>query len=224
MPHQDIPRPTSDLLRAAARLSAKQREVLLALKEKPRGALVEDLAAALGMHANTVRGHLEELVVSGVAWSTPVPGGGRGRPRNVYYSRAPRQSAVTNEYVTLVELLAENLENSDVESARRIGRTWAKRTRCPGDSATDWQGAKEALTAKLRDMGFDPAPRETAEEVGLNACPFITPDGRRPSPVICAMHEGYLQEAAAPMRVELLDFDRPGQCGARFTPPPEDAS
>ena len=74
----------------------------------------------------------------------------------------------------------------------------------------------------LREMGFDPVQRPdtsvgSVRELGLNACPFITAQGERPEPVICAMHEGFLDEGIGDVQVELRPHDRPGQCGARLT-------
>ena len=54
-------------------------------------------------------------------------------------------------------------------------------------------------------------------EVGLNACPFIAEAGTRPAPVVCALHEGFLDQGAGDVKVELIPHDRPGQCGTRLT-------
>ncbi|UWE74355.1 helix-turn-helix domain-containing protein [Corynebacterium diphtheriae bv. gravis] len=43
-------------------LSQRQRATLNALSAFPQGAQVSEIAASLGLHVNTVRGHLEELV------------------------------------------------------------------------------------------------------------------------------------------------------------------
>lgn len=58
------------------------------------------------------------------------------------------------------------------------------------------------LYRTMRDMGFDPVTsvEQFAEEgrttVQLHACPFVTA-GIQPSPFVCAIHDGYLDQAAA---------------------------
>ena len=50
-------------------------------------------------------------------------------------------------------------------------------------------------------MGFDPVTSidrfsQTGEtDLELHACPFVTA-GIRPSPFVCAIHDGYLEQAA----------------------------
>lgn len=213
-----IPRPTAELLHAAARLSVKQREVLEALREFPEGARVDELGDALGMHVNTIRGHLDELIKDGVVFSTSAAAGGRGRPRQVYFARSPRQDRVAVEYIPLVEVLAQLLPDSDVNTAREAGRAWARHAAAvlPPESRIG------ELLSRLREMGFDPKLRDGGNEVGLYACPFIAVGGQRPAPMICAMHAGYLQEVCASDAVSLVPFDRPGQCGVHFSKNPGD--
>ena len=62
MIHPPRPRPVTELFPESLRLSPKQRAVLDALDEFPNGAKVGEIAKTLGMHTNTARGHLEELV------------------------------------------------------------------------------------------------------------------------------------------------------------------
>nr|WP_244660092.1 LuxR C-terminal-related transcriptional regulator [Corynebacterium diphtheriae] len=52
-------------------LSQRQRATLNALSAFPQGAQVSEIAASLGLHVNTVRGHLEELVTK--IWFVPLP-------------------------------------------------------------------------------------------------------------------------------------------------------
>ncbi|MEX3505345.1 helix-turn-helix transcriptional regulator [Corynebacterium sp. LK2510] len=213
MDTERTPRPTEDLLRAAATLSTKQREVLAAVRSFDGGALIDDLSSALAMHPNTVRGHLDALLAEGVIAVMTVPGTGRGRPRHKYVVRVPRRSSVTSEYVSLVEVLTQSLPEGDIDAAREIGRNWARATGAvPGE---------QELGAHLRDMGFAPYEREAPGEIGLTACPFVTEAGQRPTPLICAMHEGFLREVTGSEEVDVMPFDRPGECGARVPSSPE---
>lgn len=208
-----LPRPTTELLSNAARLTARQREVLELLRKYPQGAHVDELGEALDMHVNTTRGHLDELVREGLVLARPSLGGERGRPRQRYFARAPLQDCVNLEYATLVEVLTNALPDLDAERARELGKAWARHT--TAREATAENGAIDVLNA-LRDMGFDPSLREGGDDVGINACPFITAEGGRPHPAVCALHEGYLQEIIPSRKVVLIPFDRPGQCGVRI--------
>ena len=69
-----VPLPTAELMRRAAELSPKQREVLDALDSFPEGALLSELSKELGIHVNTVRGHVDELAERGlVGWRVASP-------------------------------------------------------------------------------------------------------------------------------------------------------
>lgn len=78
---RQAPKPTTELFRESLHLSPRQREVLDALHTFPDGATVAELSKQLGMHANTVRGHLDELQMQGAVRHArpPSPAAG-GRP------------------------------------------------------------------------------------------------------------------------------------------------
>lgn len=47
-----------------------------------------------------------------------------------------------------------------------------------------------------------PDPASTrVREIGLNTCPFIVEEGVRPAPVVCALHEGFLDRGAGDVEV-----------------------
>ena len=73
------PQPATELFSESLQLSLKQREVLDALQAFPQGAGSAELAATLGMHVNTARGHLDELVARGAVRVSSLPAEGRGR-------------------------------------------------------------------------------------------------------------------------------------------------
>lgn len=218
MVRRRAPRPASQLTAAAAELSAKQREVFHALQAFPDGAQVTELSHNLGMHINTVRGHLDELIARGLVSRRQAHTVGRGRPSHIFTARVPRGSEVASEYIELVEMLTGMLAGGDLEQAREIGKQWAAKST---DLPTDVDEGTEALVRLLRAMGFDPLPREAAtaegaREVGLRACPFIGPDGELPDRTVCALHAGYLDGRAGELKVDLKPFDRLGECGARI--------
>lgn len=208
MAPQSSPRPATELFPESLQLSPKQREVLNVLQTFPDGARAAEIATALGMHVNTARGHLDELVTREAVRVVTAPAQGRGRPSLIFRVRVPDNRAIAREYISLIETLSSALYESDElspeswEQAREIGRRWAQQMEVEG---RQWDSVEEALTPlylKLRDMGFDPSPgepRETADQavvadIELNACPFVIGD-RRPSKFVCAIHEGFIREA-----------------------------
>lgn len=199
------PRSSTELFPEALRLSPKQREVLNVLQEYPQGARAADIAKDMDMHVNTARGHLDELVHVGAVRVITAPAKGRGRPSLIFQVRIPDNRSVAEEYVTLISVLAEMLADKEElndyasEQARAIGRKWAASTH------QDQFPSANALTPlyrKMRDMGFDPTASTTElEEKGqtdmeLHACPFVAA-GIKPSPFVCAIHDGFLEQVAA---------------------------
>lgn len=236
-----IPRPTTDLFPESLNLSPKQREVLNVLQSFPEGARAIEVADRLGMHVNTARGHLDELVSKDAVRVVTAPASGRGRPSLIFRVRIPDNREVANEYVTLIELLIsilsdkETMSPEDTEKARQIGRHWARQMKMDGRAFDSVDDTVHVLYQKLREMGFDPDIRSEAPAHGdddnsdggavlsLNACPFVTEQGKRPSPFLCAIHEGFMREALGDLPeqpgkvvISLSPFDAPGQCGITF--------
>lgn len=219
------PRPAVELFPESFQLSAKQREVLDVLQTFPAGARSIDLADALGMHVNTVRGHLDELIARGAVSATTAPAQGRGRPSLVFQVRIPDNRAIAQEYISLVEVLTEMVVGHTTPSpealdkAREIGRSWARRMADAGTEVSTVPEALDLLAGRLRDLGFDPTlvagddGDSTAVDIHLQACPFVTGEGR-PSLFVCAMHEGFLQESmgSVPVTLALRPFAPAGAC------------
>lgn len=196
-----MPRSSTELFPESLKLSPKQREVLKALQSYPEGAKAADVATKLGMHVNTVRGHLDELVLRKAVRVVTAPAKGRGRPSLIFQVRIPDNKSIAEEYVSLIGIMAEiladkdELEDWESEKAHTIGRNWAKSMRAQGADLSTPEEARNILFRKLRDMGFDPVTRKddesTITKVDLNACPFVA-SGVRPSPFLCAIHDGFL--------------------------------
>ena len=64
MERRHAPRPSGELIAAVHRLTAKQVDVFHEVQRHPEGVQVAEIGEALGMHPNTVRGHLDELMLS----------------------------------------------------------------------------------------------------------------------------------------------------------------
>lgn len=188
------PRPATELFPESLKLSPKQREVLSTLQVLSSGARASEVAEALGMHVNTARGHLDELVAHGAARAFSAPASGRGRPSLIFQVRVPDNRAVAKEYVTLIEMMAESI---DPGAAREIGRKWAERMNLDNKGPADVDSAASLVHAMLRDLGFDPTLPEQSETwetttLELRSCPFVKEDGKRPSDFVCQVHDGFL--------------------------------
>ncbi|SER78427.1 helix-turn-helix transcriptional regulator [Corynebacterium cystitidis] len=210
------PRPATDLLPEMLKLSPKQTEVLATLQSFPRGARAADIAERLGMHVNTARGHLDELVAKDAVRVTSAPAAGRGRPSLIFQVRVPDNRTIAEEHIELIELLVGLVENSSssdeaVERARAVGAQWAATIKSEEETWSTAADTIAGLNQRLREMGFDPQVVEhgthcaddpisdssPSAEITLHSCPFVSADGTTPSPFICAVHEGFLQERIA---------------------------
>lgn len=224
MERTHAPRPAGDLLNAVGRLSLKQLEVFHVIQENPDGLQVAEIGKALGMHPNTVRGHLDELMAAGVVNRHVAPAPGRGRPSHVYTARVAHTNMASKAIIALVEVLASTVASGDTDTAKDLGRQWAGRVnqRRHDNLRVDLDTATRHTAQTLREMGFDPVLRPECSnarvrELGLHACPFVAERGTRPATVVCALHEGFLDQGAGDVKVELLPHDRPGECGARLS-------
>lgn len=228
------PRSAADLFPNSLRLSPKQREVLSTLQEFPDGARAAEIAAQLGMHVNTARGHLEELLAKEAVRTVTAPAKGRGRPSLIFQVRVPDNSAVAREYISLIEVLTRTLGNpehpeaEELDRAREIGHQWAAHMVATEQS---WRTIDEALNPlfqKLRDMGFDPSlsqePTSDAEgerraNLDLLSCPFVA-GNTHPSPLVCAIHEGFIRHVVGvdgPVSVRLRPFSAAGRCSVNLS-------
>lgn len=219
MERETAPQPATALVSQTGALSSKQREVFQAIQERPEGMQVSELSSELGMHVNTVRGHLDELMAHGVVARQILPSPGRGRPSHVYTTRAPRTDLAATALIALVEVLISTQAENDTEVAEQLGRQWAQRAQQVFDTGQgkDLTTVTSTTLEVLRDLGFDPEVRRESSgpkvsEIALRACPFITEAGQRPAPIVCALHAGFVAGGIDTHRVELLPFYRPGAC------------
>src|SRR4051812_31135819 len=87
-----------------------------------------ELARRLGIHANTVRLHLERLREAGLVDVEPVHRGTGGRPQHVYSlaAGAPGLGFDPPSYTLLAGLLAAMAERigADADDAAAAGRAW----------------------------------------------------------------------------------------------------
>lgn len=194
-----------------------------ALRDAPDGLDVQELAARLDLHPNTVRWHLGALADLGVVSSSPVPHRGRGRPRIVYRAEPEVEAGTGDEYRLLATVLSGTLAATDdgPQAAERAGREWGRflaPRRPPLARASD-EEARRAVTTLLDEQGFRPEP--CPEGVLMRRCPFHDLAESQPE-IVCAVHKGLidgaLAELGSDLRISRLDvFVEPDVCVARLS-------
>lgn len=202
-----------------------RQAVLQAIRDTDHPLAVAEIAEQVGLHVNTVRGHLELLVHLGVVSRQTEHRGGRGRPR-VLYELAPEEPRRQDAYQTLATALANELSilgGPDQQTADEAGRLWAealvREGRLRPTSSPD--EAVQQVTALFSDLGFDASTDPLSDRIYLKACPYAAI--REAFPGVCDIHLGLMRGSLAVIGSELSvrDFDvevRPGLCVAHLGP------
>lgn len=152
---------------------------------------VAELCEATGLHANTVREHLQRLIDAGYVVSETERRTTRGRPRVLY-------SAATG---------AEASSPVAQRKARDAAvRGDLLRRMIPGTAPDGLTGEAlhqlDALVEDLIEEGFDPLVDADALTIDLSPCAHAENQGRA---VVCGVHlgvmQGVLAEAGGPLAV-----------------------
>ncbi|MGH2703843.1 MAG: helix-turn-helix transcriptional regulator [Actinomycetota bacterium] len=212
--------------------------IAFALRSAP--ATVSEVAAAVGVHVNTARAHLERLHRGGLVTVERSPPRGRGRP-GVFYRlspEAPVSDVVGREYRFLAEVLLGivrgNAGKSAAAQANRSGRAWGRHLAAadaprPG-GAPDPTGAARHLSMMHDRLQFAPelqSPDHHGWVLLLHNCPFRELVEKNHD-VICSFHLGFarglLEAVDAPLEAASLDpFVEPDLCRLSLSVPPERA-
>ena len=182
---------------------------------------IGEIAETLGVHANTVRFHLEALLESGRVERTTAASGRPGRPHQLFTVVARMDPGGRRNYRMLSEVLVSAVADGRSPQARatEIGRRWGRQH--ASTYAATAESSADRLVALLDDVGF--APERTDEsQIALHHCPFLDL-AERHSDVVCAIHLGLMQGAMQAWGsrdgVEALEpFVQPDLCLTRLTP------
>jgi len=155
------------------RLGPTRADVLHHLRDAGHPLPVAEISAAVGLHPNTTRFHLDSMVASGLVTRTVEARSQPGRPRVLYASVAGHR---TDQYrglaAALVHHLAADLPDR-LDRARTAGRAWGDQLRVERDPV----GAEppvERLVSVMRNLGYEPEyVAEPAPTVVLRPCPFL---------------------------------------------------
>jgi predicted ArsR family transcriptional regulator len=189
------------------RESERQLAVLKALGDETRYAMYEelarstaalsasDLADSLGIHANTVRLHLERLREVGLVDVEAVHRGTVGRPQHLYFlsAGAPGLGFDPPAHALLAGLLAALAERvgADPADAADTGHAWG----AEAGTRTRTRSCLRALEQELHRLGFEPAvgPGDGTSEGGARIdflhCPFRELAEAYPE-LVCSLHRG----------------------------------
>lgn len=184
------------------------------------------LGEAVGLHPNTVRSHVEQLVDAGLVRSITAPGGGRGRPRVLYEAVAESGPVQEGGYRLLAQILASYLASVDQPQvvAEGAGRAWGSYLADKPEPFANVspEEATEKVVRLFSELGFMPEAVEDAEapKILLHRCPFREV-AEANQEVVCAVHlgmlKGALAEMGAPLQAtRLVPFVKPTLCIAHL--------
>jgi predicted ArsR family transcriptional regulator len=186
-------------------ISSYSRVQILHLVQTRPDRTIAEICEETGLHANTVREHLQRLAEGGYIIQKTEHRTTRGRPRTLYSAAtgAPGASSpVAREKVN------EAARRGDL--MRRVLHTDASEL---GREAT-YQ--LDALVEHLEESGFDPIIDERQMTVELTPCPHAaaSPENR---PLLCQVHlglmQGVLTQAGGPIAAEcVLAAANPAEC------------
>ncbi|HLT96481.1 MAG TPA: helix-turn-helix domain-containing protein [Acidimicrobiia bacterium] len=176
-----------------------RRRILRILEDRAKPATVEELAAGLGLHTNTVRGHLDVLEKAALVVRSLEKRASPGRPR-LLYSAGDDSDPGSGGYRFLAQMLTTSLEmgtDDPSAAAQEAGRTWGRKLTESGDSVdlSDEEIVRR-ITELLADLGFEPRPYGEGDSttIDLAGCPFRDLARAQPD-VVCSLHFGLLQGA-----------------------------
>lgn len=179
---------------------------------------VEMIAETTGLHANTVRGHLDVLLAGNVITREAADSSGRGRPRWLYRAATPQASP----FQFLAQALTVQLARADsVEFAEGAAARWAQALpELPVAFSPD-EAVAEATDA-LNRLGFNAEASPVGDAISVTGCPYA--ELVEDNPVICDIHTALvvrlLDQTGQPVTLESMDiWARRGMCVARLNRP-----
>jgi predicted ArsR family transcriptional regulator len=165
------------------------------LSSAPGPLAAPELAERLGVHANTVRLHIERLRDAGLVDAEAVHRGTVGRPQHLYFLApgAPSLGFDPPAHALLAGLLAALAERvgADVTDAAGTGHAWG----AEAGRRTTARSCVQALARELERLGFEPgvAPgdgtSEGAVRIDFLHCPFRELAEAYPE-LVCNLHRG----------------------------------
>lgn len=193
------------------------RENILRIVAESEGPCsVDDISLVTGLHANTIRTHLEVLRAAGRIERTRGNSGGRGRPKWLYRAT----ESANDPYQALAgELSSALTEAADRELASQAAHRWRAADGVTHGRVDSPDQAVEVAAGALAKLGFDVDVSPVGNAIYLGRCPYAALVVQHP--VICDIHARALEQVLAgtgqDVELESMDvFPRPGVCVAHL--------
>jgi predicted ArsR family transcriptional regulator len=210
-------------------LGPTRAQVLGLLRDVGEPMTATDVAGRLGLHANTVRFHLETLEDSGLVVRRSEERTTPGRPK-ILYAASAAAAAVSpgRSYRLLAEILTSFLTDrlpDPAGSAEEAGEAWGRYLTEPAPPFrhVDESTVLDALVENLDRVGFESHPVEDEDGLRLEVshCPFLEV-AKDHNDVVCSVHlglmRGMLEQMGAPISTgELEPLVEPSRCIAHLT-------
>ncbi|WP_240641593.1 helix-turn-helix transcriptional regulator [Nocardioides ferulae] len=223
------PRPARS---ASGRAMSPSRAALLeTLQAQPDPTSLQALVTMTGLHANTVREHLDALIRRGLVTREQAPPSGRGRPGWLYRATHRGGEPERPEYAGLAATLAAVVTRTSPDparDARAAGADWGRRLAqdAGAPDAPGPEAARRQVGRIFEQMGFEPESEDDgdATTMRLTRCPLLEA-AHQNREVVCSVHLGIAEGA---MEVygedgsgsELVPFAEPGACLLHLRPAP----
>lgn len=203
---------------AAGRRHSHAREQVLRTVEAQRSPVsVTALSRATGLHENTVRGHLDQLLTDGHVTRSRAAAEGRGRPAWLW---RPTRYGPASPYAALAGVLAGTIARTSADpaaTAHEAGRSWGAELAEDLPETAPRVSARTVVLDAMAAQGFDPV--DDGDQIALHRCPLLEAASRH-TEVVCAVHRGLiaglLEETPGvdgpQPEVELIPFAAPGRC------------
>jgi predicted ArsR family transcriptional regulator len=200
----------------------RRHDVLAALRTSKTPMRIDEIAADLGIHPNTVRFHLDALVGDGQVTRMQTGPSGPGRPALRFQASRRMDPRGPRHYELLADILAASVAAGldPVATATTAGRAWGERLHAPAETSPMSERRSISRLVHLLDgLGFAPEPR--TRQIALRNCPFLDLVQSQPE-VVCSVHLGLMQGAMtamrAPVTIGRLDaFAEPDMCVAHIS-------
>ena len=222
-PHMG-PSPSAQSGNHVRNLSKARGKILELLGDGP--CTVSSLAMRTRQHENTIREHLDALVLEDLAIRYQGAEHMRGRP--AWFYRIPDRSEQTGigEYAGLASALAAAIARNSahpIKDAIDAGMAWApelvrnSRLNINSTAKNNAIGIRRNVVSVLNHLGFAPKQNVDFTRIRLTQCPLL--DAARQNPeIICNVHLGIIRGTLAEFgatstgKVELTPFSQVGAC------------
>lgn len=215
-------------LRYKALADPTRRHLLRVLDDSTVPMAIDELAGRLGLHVNTIRGHVDLLEQARLVERTVERRSTPGRPR-ILFAAAPRDARSPNGegYRFLAEILStwiSGTSKTPASDAEAAGEQWGRHLAREADGTVTAERAIEQVMTTFAELGFQPERSDTDDAersrtlLQLHDCPFRDL-ARDQSTIVCSVHAGLLRGMLAELGGgvtldELRPFVAPSLCVA----------